>query len=188
MPEPRTVVELAAPPNLGGVYARAVRQRAHGGDEVPEQVLRLRGVVPDVARVAAYADVCGERLGAALPPLFPHVLGFPLQLGLLTDARSPFRAMGLVHVANAVEVLRPVPVGAALDVEVEMAPPVPHRKGRTVELLARASVGDELAWRSSSTYLHRGSGWFRCRARCRTSPCSSPHCWTTARGCTPTAK
>ena len=108
--------------------------------------------------MAAYAELCGDRFGPDLPPLFPHLLGFPLQMTLLTDPASPFPAMGLVHVANRVEVLRGIPLGAPLDVEVEMAPVRPHRKGRTVDLVARVSLDGDVVWRSVSTYLRRGGG------------------------------
>jgi acyl dehydratase len=154
----RETVDLAAAPGTLGLYRRAVLQRAKGGDRVPEKVLRLTGQVPDADRVAAYAAVVGERLSSVLPPLFPHLLGFPLQMALMTDPRSPFPAMGLVHVLNSVTVLAPIPLGAAMDVEVEMSEPRPHRKGRTVDLVARVGVDGEILWRSSSTYLRRGKG------------------------------
>jgi acyl dehydratase len=155
----REVRDLAAAPSLPSLYARAVTRRGDGGGtDVPGFGLRLTGQVPDAARVAAYAEVCGARFGPDLPPLFPHLLGFPLQLALLTDAASPFPALGLVHVANRVEVLRGIPLGAPLDVEVEMTPVRPHRKGRTVDLVARVSLDGDVVWRSASTYLRRGGG------------------------------
>ena len=153
---------LERPPSLLPLYARAALRRGGGGGSdatgVPDVALRLAGQVPDAERVASYARVCGERFGPDLPPLFPHLLGFPLQLTLLTDPASPFPAMGLVHVANHVEVVRGIPLGAAVDVEVEMTPVRPHRKGRSVDLVARASLDGEVVWRSASTYLRRGGG------------------------------
>lgn len=153
---PRPVRALDRPPSLLSSYARAARQRPGRADAVPEQVLRLAGVVPETSRVAAYAQVCGDRLGPDLPPLYPHMLGFPLQMALLTDHHSPVRAMGLVHVRNDVVVSRGIPLGSPLDLEVEMRPPRPHRKGRTVDLVARALVDGEVVWHSVSTYLSRG--------------------------------
>lgn len=155
----REVVELAQAPGVLGAYRRAVTQRAHGGDRVPEKVLRLTGQVPGTDAVADYCAVVGERLGPALPPLYPHLIGFPLQLALMTDGDSPFPAVGLVHVRNDVTIVEPVPLGAPLDVEVEMLAPRPHRRGRTVDLVARVSLsGDEtVVWRSVSTYLRRES-------------------------------
>lgn len=155
----REVAQLPQAPGMFGAYRRAVTQRAHGGDRVPERVLRLAGQRPSVDAVADYCAVVGERLGPALPPLYPHLVGFPLQLALMTDADSPFPAMGLVHVGNEVTIEEPVPLRAALDVEVEMLAPRPHRRGRTVDLVARVSLSgdDAVVWHSVSTYLRRES-------------------------------
>ena len=153
----KRVVDLTAAPGALMTYRRAALQRAHGQDRVPAKILRLRGVRPEVDRVVAYLDVCGGRLTDTLPVLYPHMLGFPLQMALLTDADSPFAAMGLVHVTNSVSVLKPLRLDAALDIEVEMAAPRPHRRGRTVDLRARGPGDGELAWRSASTYLARES-------------------------------
>jgi acyl dehydratase len=153
----RPVIQLTSPPGSLQTYRAAALQRGHGKDRVPEKVLRLDQVRPDVDHIASYVAVCGGRLGSALPVLYPHMLSFPLQMALLTDGGSPFPAMGLVHVANSVTQLQPVPAGAALDIEVEMGLPKPHRRGRTIDLLARVSVDGELLWHSSSTYLRRES-------------------------------
>jgi acyl dehydratase len=152
------VRDLDATPSLASLYLKAVRRRSGGGSGVPSHAVRLTGQVPAEARVAAYAELVGDRFGPDLPPLFPHLLGFPLQMTLLTDPAAPFPAMGLVHVANHAEVLRGIPLGAPLDVEVEMAPVRPHRKGRTVDLVARVSLDGAVVFRSASTYLRRGGG------------------------------
>jgi acyl dehydratase len=149
---------LDRPPSMVSLYAKALRHRPRGGDGVPDHGLRLAGQVPDEARVAAYAALCGDRYGPHLPPLFPHLLGFGLQMVLLTDPAAPFPTLGLVHVANHAEVLRGIPLGTPLDVEVSMDPVRPHRKGRVVDLVARVSVEGEEVWRSRSTYLRRGKG------------------------------
>jgi acyl dehydratase len=153
----REVVELPQAPGTFDTYRKAVTQRAHGQDRVPEKVLRLSGQVPTADQVADYCSVVGERLGSILPPLYPHLIGFPLQMALMTDGDSPFPAIGLVHVANEMTTAEPIPLGAPLAVEVEMLAPRPHRRGRTVDLVARVTVDgdDEVVWRSVSTYLRR---------------------------------
>jgi acyl dehydratase len=154
-----SVRDLDASPSLLSLYAKAALRRSGGsGSSVPDFGLRLRGVVPDAAVVASYAELVGDRFGPGLPPLYPHLLGFPLQMALLTDDASPFPAMGLVHVSNHVEVLRAIPLGSPVDVEVEMTPVRPHRKGRTVDLVARVSLDGDVVFRSVSTYLRRGGG------------------------------
>ena len=151
------VEDDAREPRLLPLYLRAVLPRG-GGDGVPDRTLRRRGVTPTVEHVAAYARLCGFPLTSTLPVTYPHLLGFRLQLALMGDRAFPFPATGLVHVANRVEQLHPVPVGAPLDVAVRAAGPRPHPKGRTVDLLTEVSLHGELVWRSASTYLRRGAG------------------------------
>lgn len=152
MPDP---VDVAGTPALLPLYARAVLPKP-GGDAVPTKSLRLQGVRPTTDGVAAYADVCGFRLGSTLPPTYPHLLGFRLQLALMADRAFPFPATGLVHVANDLSVLATINVGDPLDVTVHAEGPHPHRRGRTVDLVTEVTRGGEPVWRSTSTYLRRG--------------------------------
>jgi acyl dehydratase len=151
------VQHLDRPPALLPLYARAVLPRP-GGDAVPGTVLQLPPTRPELAHVARYAELCGFRLTSALPPTYPHLLGFPLQMQLMADRRFPFPATGLVHIANEVQVHHPVPVDAELTVAVQARGPFPHRRGRTVVMDTSVRVDDEPAWTSSSTYLRRGKG------------------------------
>ena len=79
-----------------------------GGRDVPELTLRLTDVEVDRARVADYDRVCGFALRDVLPPTYPHMLAFPLQLSLMTDPSFPFPAIGLVHIANRITQHRPI--------------------------------------------------------------------------------
>jgi acyl dehydratase len=146
---------VAVPPPAWRSAGRSVVHRRARSVGPPDQVYGVTGVVPEMDRVARYVAVCGGRLESTLPPLYPHLLGFGMQFALLADPASPFPVAGLVHVANSVEVLRPLPIGAPLDVEVELAGPYPHRRGSTVDLLTRVSSDGAVAWRSTSGYLHR---------------------------------
>ena len=79
-----------------------------GGGDVPEQALARPDVAVDPDRLAAYDRVCGFDLSDTLPPTYPHMLAFPMHLALMTDGRFPLPAIGLVHIANAITVHRPV--------------------------------------------------------------------------------
>ena len=152
-----SVTTLPERPALLPLYLRAALPRP-ARDVVPRDRLRLAGVRPDVAHVAAYARVCGFTLGAALPLTYPHLLGFPLQMALLADRRFPFPATGLVHVANTVTQHLPLSVGVPLDVTVHADGPRTHPRGRVIDLITSVSrAGDPSpAWTSTSTYLRRG--------------------------------
>ena len=97
-----------------GRLAAAVRRPAAAAT-MPDDELALDGVRIDRDRLAAYARVCGFTLRDELPPTYPHVLAFPLHMELMTDGRFPFRAVGLVHIANRIVQHRPIGVGEALD-------------------------------------------------------------------------
>jgi acyl dehydratase len=127
-------------------------------DKLPERELRRDGVAVDRERLAAYDRVCGFPLSDTLPATYPHVLAFPLAMELMAAGDFPFGVLGLVHVANAIEQLRPLDAAQPLDLRVWAENLAAHRRGRTVDVVAEAGVDGEVAWRDRSTYLHRESG------------------------------
>jgi acyl dehydratase len=159
---------LASPPQILPLYARAAAPLLPGasllpfvpggGGEIPELELRLEGVVADRERLAAYARVCGFALRDHLPPTYPHVLAFPLQMAVMADGSFPFGAVGLVHVANRIVQHRPIAGGEQLDVHVRPTALQPHPKGRIFALQTVVLAGDEVVWDEESTMLRRGKG------------------------------
>jgi acyl dehydratase len=129
-----------------------------GGGEIPEVELELAGVSADSAAVAAYAKVCGFALRATLPPTYPHVLAFPLQMAVMADGRFPFGAVGLVHLENRIVQRRPIGAVEQLTIRVRPTKLLPHAKGQTFTLVTEVSVDGETAWESVSTFLRRGKG------------------------------
>ena len=43
-----------------------------------------------------------------LPPTYPHMIAFPLQMQLMTPRSFPFPVIGLVHMRNRIEQTRPI--------------------------------------------------------------------------------
>ncbi|KQS71203.1 MaoC/PaaZ C-terminal domain-containing protein [Modestobacter sp. Leaf380] len=152
-----TPVVLSSAPSMAKLFAQAaVTARGRGGS-LPDTHLARVAVEVDPGQVADYAQVCRFPLADTLPPTFPHVLTFPLQVALMADRAFPLALPGLVHVRNRVDVVRPVGVGERLDLEVWADAFAPHRSGATVDLVASVrSRGDEV-WRGRSTYLARGA-------------------------------
>jgi acyl dehydratase len=151
------VVELSAAPRTGAIYRRAAlgQLRRRSATELPDTTLVLRGVSVNRSHLAAYDRVCGYRLTDQLPPTYPHILAFPLAMQLMSTVDFPVRMVGVVHVGNRIEVLRPVDAGEVLELTVRAADLRPHDRGRQFDLRATASVGDEVVWRGISTYLHK---------------------------------
>jgi acyl dehydratase len=129
-----------------------------GGGEIPELDLELAGVTTDSGKVAAYAKVCGFALRDHLPPTYPHILGFPLQMAVMADGSFPFGAVGLVHVENSITQYRRIGLDEELRLTVRPTGLEPHPSGRTFSLVTEAWVGRQKAWEEVSTMLRRGGG------------------------------
>jgi acyl dehydratase len=122
-------------------------------DELPEREL-TREVSVDREHLAAYDRVCGFRLRDELPATYPHVLAFPLAMELLTGS-FPFSPLGLVHVGNRIEQLRPLRADETLALRLWAEGLRPHDRGRQFDVVAEASTDGEVVWRDRSVYLHR---------------------------------
>lgn len=152
--------ELDSTPSLAPLYAKAALGPVipGRGDELPAEALGVEGVRVDPERVADYCRVCAFPVRDELPGTFPHVLAFPVAMQLMTQRSFPFRLLGLVHVANRIERLRPLDRAAPMSLRVWAENLRPHHRGRQLDIVAEATLDGELAWRGRSTYLRRGGG------------------------------
>lgn len=145
---PKALVRLV--PVVGGVRA---------SDDLPDDVLERHAVEVDRDHLTAYQRVCGFRVSDRLPATYPHIVAFPLAMDLMTRLSFPFGAIGLVHVANEIKVLRPLGAADPFDLTVRTAHLREHERGSQFDVVAEATVAGEPVWHSTSTYLHReGSG------------------------------
>ncbi|HKJ35199.1 MAG TPA: MaoC/PaaZ C-terminal domain-containing protein [Solirubrobacterales bacterium] len=161
---------LDNPPNLLGLYGKAALGGLPGADKLP--LIRIGGrssetpdtqlVVPsataDADRVAEYCRVCGFTLRDVLPPTYPHMLAFPMQMSLMCEEDFPFGGIGLVHIANEITQHRPIKLSEALEIRVRVSDLRPHPKGRQFDFISEARSGTDLVWESVSTTLSRGAG------------------------------
>jgi len=142
-------------PSLPGLYARAATRRKITGTRLPETGLRC-WVDVDPQKLAAYRKVCGFADDGLLPPTYPHILAFALQMQLLTAKEFPFPLLGLIHLSNRIRVLRPMGGISRAQVSVRVHNLQPHPKGATFEVLT--SLDDQLGplWEAESQMLCRG--------------------------------
>jgi acyl dehydratase len=149
--------EHESAPALLPAYAKAlVGALVPGGsDELPDHRLGLRSVGIDRERVADYNRVCGFGVRDAVPPTYPHILGFPLAMSLMTERSFPFALLGLVHVANRIEQRRPIAITDQPDISVWAENLRRHRRGRQLDMVTEAKVDGDVAWLEHSTYLRR---------------------------------
>ena len=108
--------------------------------------------------MTAYADVCGFPDKDTVPLTYPHILGFPLHLRVMSDPAFPFAALGGVHLTNSITAHRAIAVGETVEVGVRPENLQPHAKGRTVDFVTEVTSAGELVWEGRSTYLRRGHG------------------------------
>ncbi|MFI8193018.1 MaoC family dehydratase [Streptomyces sp. NPDC085946] len=156
---------LTAPPSLPPLLARGALlspfKRPGPDAEFPRTRLVLPGVRADLARLAAYERVCGFPAGAdALPVTYPHVLGFPAAMRLMSGRDFPLPLLGLVHTSIAITRYRAPAASGAYDLTVYVEGLAPHRRGTEAAVVTELRCADALVWESRSTYLarHRTSG------------------------------
>jgi len=142
-------------PGLPGLYARAATRRKITGSTLPDTGLRC-WVDVDAKRLAAYRSVCGFADNGLLPPTYPHILAFALQMQLLTAKAFPFPLLGLIHLSNRISVLRPLGGVSRVRIGVRVENLQPHAKGATFDLLT--TLDDQLGplWEAQSRMLCRG--------------------------------
>ncbi|HEY0287801.1 MAG TPA: MaoC/PaaZ C-terminal domain-containing protein [Pseudomonas sp.] len=146
---------LDTPPALPGLFLQAALRRKVTGTRLPEQGLRC-WVSVDPDKVSSFRKVCGFVASSLLPPTYPHVLAFPLQMKLLTDKDFPFPLLGLVHLANRVSIRRPLGTVIKAQVSVRVDNLQPHAKGATFRLITQIEDALGLLWEEDSTMLCRG--------------------------------
>nr|WP_235681202.1 MaoC/PaaZ C-terminal domain-containing protein [Tomitella gaofuii] len=157
-----TTERLGGQPGMLASYGKAALGMlplpGGGHGALPQRTYELAGYRVDPDHLAAYARVCGLRLTDTLPLTYGFVLTFPSVMKLMTARDFPLPAVGMVHVGNRIEQLRPVSVSEPLDLRVHAEGLGPHRKGTQVQLVSEISAGGAPAWRQTSTFLKVGGG------------------------------
>ncbi|MDQ3404777.1 MAG: hypothetical protein M3548_15520 [Actinomycetota bacterium] len=150
------VHELTGSPNLATLFPKAVIAGfTKKGGSLPDRTYVRTGVRVDPAHLAAYNRVCEFRLTDDLPITYPHVLSFPMQVKLMTDADFPFPLVGSVHVANRITQTRELRVDERFDLRVHVENLRPHPKGTQFDMVGEAIVDGEPIWHDVSTYLRK---------------------------------
>lgn len=149
---------LKSSPSMAGIYRRVLLERKKGGDaatQLPQLQYVLQGLKIDRKSLKRYCQVCGFDQSEALPATYLQVLAFPLQLAMLTDSRFPLPMLGVVHISNSIDVLRPLLVDDLLDIEVAIAGQREVAKGLEFDIATLVKRDNEIVWRGSATMLYR---------------------------------
>ena len=138
--------------------ARAAR-RSPGlpaGARVPTVQARWLGwrVAPEP--FAAFCRSTGWPERAGVPVIYPQVIGFRLQMAVLTHAAYPLPIWTALQVRNRLVGHREVEIGERLDFETQVAAQRTVPKGLEVDLVSRLSSGSSCVWEGCTTFFHRG--------------------------------
>jgi acyl dehydratase len=116
----------------------------------------LAGATLDPAWLAAYRGSVGLSDGARLPPLALQLAAAPVHMAILGDAQFPFRALGLVHMAQRVTQTRPIPGDATLELRACSADARWEKRGMSFGLVTEAWCEGECVWRGETRALAPG--------------------------------
>lgn len=124
--------------------------------EFPRVRLVLPGLRVDPARLTAYERVCGFPAGDdALPVTYPHVLGFPLAMRLMSGRNFPLPLLGLVHTSLEITRHRALTATGEYELTVYVDALAPHRRGTEAVVVTEIRAGGDVVWESRSRYLAR---------------------------------
>ncbi|MER5441371.1 MaoC/PaaZ C-terminal domain-containing protein [Streptomyces sp. NPDC002790] len=109
--------------------------------------------------LTAYERTCGFATGRPeLALTYPHVLGFPLAMRLMSARAFPLPLLGLVHTSIAITQQRDLSPTETFELAVRVRELRPHRRGTEAVVVTElhAAAGEpEPVWQSTSTYLAR---------------------------------
>ncbi|WP_460068431.1 MaoC family dehydratase [Streptomyces sp. YKOK-I1] len=135
---------------------RSPFKRPRPGVDFTGARLVLPGLRVDLDRLASYERVCGFPTGEdALPLTYPHVLGFPLAMSLMSGRDFPLPLLGLVHTSIDITRYRPLAAAGTYELSVHVDRLAPHRRGTEAFVVTRLREADAVVWESTSTYLAR---------------------------------
>jgi acyl dehydratase len=108
---------------------------------------------PQLAEFLRLTSVGGE---PALPLLYPHVFGFPLQMVILTHPTFPLPIWRVLQIRNRLLQRRPIPEDAVLDLQTRVSGQRILEKGVEVDLHTTVVFEKQPAWESLNTFYYRG--------------------------------
>ncbi|WP_432032040.1 MaoC/PaaZ C-terminal domain-containing protein [Streptomyces antibioticus] len=153
---------LRTAPSLGPLLARGALlspfKRPRPDAAFDGEPLVLSGLRIDVDRLARYERICGFTPGGdGLPLTYPHVLGFPSAMALMSRRAFPLPLLGLVHTSIGITRHRALPTTGTYELTVRVDHLAPHRRGTQASVVTELRETGESAavWESTSTYLAR---------------------------------
>ncbi|HUP91211.1 MAG TPA: MaoC family dehydratase [Solimonas sp.] len=146
-------------PSPLSLYTKAVttrRPKPKGLPNLPPLEVEMAGLGIDAGLLARYRAICGfPEGGETLPLTFPQVLAAPLHMYLMTQPQFPLPIVGLVHLRNHIEQVRPLRADESLGVKVRLGEAREVKQGIEFDFTTEFSQGEAVVWSAVTTVLHR---------------------------------
>ena len=152
-------VEITAPPSSARLYLRALRTSGKSPGVIgalPDITYARPRVILQAEHIARYAALCGFRPAQGVPLTYPQLLTFPLVMEFVGSSDCPWPAMGIVHLANAIEQHHHLCEGDAVRVEMRTGHVLAHDRGQVFTLDLRILRDGQLVWQATQTLLRVG--------------------------------
>lgn len=111
------------------------------------------GARADLGKRSKYRTLCDIQDNGTLPPLFVHALAMPLHLAMFTQPTFPLQLLGVLHMSNSTESLRPIRADETLDIHSTIDGITQTDRGQSFEVLTTVSVKGETVLRETSSFL-----------------------------------
>ena len=110
----------------------------------------------DRRELETFLRLTGLSADAGLPILYPHVVGFPLLMAILTSPGFPLSIWNALQIRNHLLQHRPIPQDEALDMEIHVSAQRVLEKGAEIDLHTALHSQSGLLWESLNTFYYRG--------------------------------
>ena len=160
-----TDTQLNEIPALGRLYVGAVGSAAKARlssssapQSLPADRHTVREARVDLERLADFQRLVLHSASDYLPSGYVHTFAFPVAMSLMAREDFPLPLLGMVHLSNHVQHLRPIHYTEPLTVTAWAENLAGHRAGTQVDLIAEVSAAGsgDVVWRGRSTYLAKG--------------------------------
>ncbi|MEI6738375.1 MAG: acyl dehydratase, partial [Pseudomonadota bacterium] len=124
--------------------------------DFPRIIQRWTGLRFDRGHLAAFRTATGLRDSNSISILYPHVLGFRLQMALLTHPAYPLPIWGALQIRNRLVRHRHIGLTESLELETCIGEHRLLEKGVEIDVISRLIRGSVCCWESVITYFYRG--------------------------------
>ncbi len=126
------------------------------GAALPRITQRWDGLHIDAGHLKAFCRATGLPEHGYAPIIYPHVIGFRLQMALLTHRAFPLPVWIALQIRNRLVQHRHLRVGERFDLETHIGTNRIVDKGTEIDLVSRLMHETNCCWESEVTYFFRG--------------------------------